>query len=347
MSPASKASVTRANSQVMNLKKVNLPMRKIFLALAVCLLCSAVSADVIVLDLSKSAEAIEYNEQGVWSDVYKDEAFVQSQGFRFSHVSSSPSYYNGFIASRSTTVLESANFDDQFGCIARGGVAGEGSPYLVAYWDAYAESLTIDRCCEIVFAAPYYPAGFYVCNNSFTYYVVQKGNSYARKFEQGDWLKLIVHGVDEAGNETCTVEYYLADYRSEKSEEWTLNKSWKWIDLSSLGKVSLLYFSMESTDMGERSMKTPAYFCLDRLMVMTDPASVDESLSATTTVYYDRAASAVRIESAESVEAVVYNSRGVLVMRQRVEGTASLDMSGTPSGVYIVRCGGKSLKIVK
>ena len=47
------------------------------------------------------------------------------------------------------------------------------------------------------------------------------------------------------------------------------------------------------------------------------------------------------------MEAAVYNMRGALVMRQRVEGTTSLDLSGTHSGVYIVRCGGKSLKIVK
>lgn len=322
-------------------------MRKIFLALVVCLLCSAVSADVIVLDLSKPAEAIEYNEQGVWRDVYKDEAFVQSQGFRFSHVSSSPHYYNGFVASRSTTVLESANFDDQFGCMARGGVAGEGSPYLVAYWDAYAESLSIERSCEVTFPAPYYTAGFYVCNNPYTYYAIQKGNSYAAKFEQGAWLKLIAHGVDATGNETGTVEHYLTDYRSEKPEEWTLNKSWKWVDLSTLGKVSSLYFTMESSDTGAQGMKTPAYFCFDRLMVLTAPASVDEALAATATVYFDRVASAVRVESAAPVETAVYNSRGALVMRQRVEGTASLDLSGTPSGVYIVRCGGKSLKIVK
>ena len=322
-------------------------MRKIFLALAVCLLCSAVSADVIVLDLSKPAEAIEYNEQGVWRDVYKDEAFVQSQGFRFSHVSSSPHYYNGFVASRSTTVLESANFDDQFGCMARGGVSGEGSPYLVAYWDAYAESVSIERSCEVTFPAPYYTAGFYVCNNPYTYYAIQKGNSYAAKFEQGAWLKLIAHGVDATGNETGTVEHYLTDYRSEKPEAWTLNKSWKWVDLSTLGKVSSLYFTMESSDTGAQGMKTPAYFCFDRLMVLTAPASVDEALAATATVYFDRVASAVRVESAAPVETAVYNSRGALVMRQRVEGTASLDLSGTPSGVYIVRCGGKSLKIVK
>ncbi len=231
--------------------------------------------------------------------------------------------------------------------MARGGVSGEGSPYLVAYWDAYAESVSIERSCEVTFPAPYYTAGFYVCNNPYTYYAIQKGNSYAAQFEQGAWLKLIAHGVDATGNETGTVEHYLTDYRSEKPEEWTLNKSWKWVDLSTLGKVSSLYFTMESSDTGAQGMKTPAYFCFDRLMVLTAPASVDEALAATATVYFDRVASAVRVESAAPVETAVYNMRGALVMRQRVEGTASLDMSATPSGVYIVRCGGKSLKIVK
>lgn len=226
-------------------------------------------------------------------------------------------------------------------------MSGEGSPYLVAYWDAYAESVSIERSCELTFPAPYYTAGFYVCNNPYTYYAIQKGNSYAAKFEQGAWLKLIAHGVDATGNETGTVEHYLTDYRSEKPEAWTLNKSWEWVDLSTLGKVSSLYFTMESSDTGAQGMKTPAYFCLDRLMVLTAPASVDEALAATATVYFDWVASAVRVESAAPVETAVYNSRGALVMRQRVEGTASLDLSGTPSGVYIVRCGGKSLKIVK
>ena len=322
-------------------------MKKLLLALAVCL-CGAVSAENVVLDLSNPGEPIEYDENDVWTRAYDNDATVYAQEFLFTHTANVEYHsYNGFVASKTTLITESAGMDDQFGCMAKGGVAGEGTPYLVAYWDAYAESLSIERSCEVTFPAPYYTAGFYVCNNPYTYYAIQKGHSYAAQFEQGAWLKLIVHGIDTSGNEAGTVEHYLADYRSEKPEAWTLNKSWEWVDLSTLGKVSSLYFTMESSDQGERSMKTPAYFCLDRLMVLTAPASVDESLAATTKLYYDRVAGAVRVESAEPMEAAVYNMRGALVMRQRVEGTASLDLSGTPSGVYIVRCGGKSLKIVK
>lgn len=38
---------------------------------------------------------------------------------------------------------------------------------------------------------------------------------------------------------------------------------------------------------------------------------------------------------------------GTLVMKQLVEGSGVIDMSAYPAGVYIVRCGGYSTKIVK
>lgn len=150
-------------------------MRRILLALIVTVFLSgAASAEVIMLDLSK-ATTIEYNEKNIWNDVYKDGAFIQSQEFTFSHVSSSSFYYNGFFASKLATVLESADFDDQWGCMAKGGYAGEGTPYLAAYWDAFADSASEEKSCEVTFSSPYYAAGFYVCNSPFTYYTIQKG----------------------------------------------------------------------------------------------------------------------------------------------------------------------------
>lgn len=64
-------------------------------------------------------------------------------------------------------------------------------------------------------------------------------------------------------------------------------------------------------------------------------------------VYYDRSNGAVRVESAQLVEAAVYNMSGTLVMKQLVEGSGAIDMSAYPAGVYVVRCGGYSTKIVK
>ena len=320
-------------------------MKKILLALAV-LLSGMASAENIVLDLSTPNEPINYDKDGLWTEVFNDEAKVKSQEFTFAHRSPFPQYSCGFFASKMTTILASANYDDQYGCMAKGGVAGEGTPYLGAYWETSNE--TEDwKSCEVKISSPHYAVGCYVCNSPYSYYVMKNGNNYAAKFEQGSWFKLVAHGLDGNRDEIGTVEYYLADYRSENSDEWKLNDSWEWVDLSSLGKVSSIYFTMKSSDTGEWGMNTPGYFCLDKLTVSTEPSSVEEATVAAVKAYYDRANSVIRVEAAEPVEAAVYNLNGALVLNQHVEGTAAIDMSACPSGVYVVRCGDYSVKIVK
>lgn len=320
-------------------------MKKLLLALAVCL-CGAVSAENVVLDLSNPQEALSYDDNGLWSDAFNDNAKVTSQVFTFAHRSPYPQYSCGFFASKVTTILASASYDDQYGCMAKGGVAGEGTPYLGAYWDTYNESEDW-KSCEVKITSPHYAVGCYVCNNPYAYYAIQKGNPPARKFEQGDWFKLVAHGLDGQDKETGTVEYYLADYRSDNADEWTLNDSWQWLDLSSLGQVASIYFTMESSDTGEWGMNTPSYFCLDKLTVSTELSSVDKTLAAEVKAYYDRANGVVRVESAGPVEAAVYSLNGTLVLKQLVDGNAALDLSACPSGVYVVRCGGYSVKVVK
>lgn len=60
-------------------------MRKILLVFAVCV-CSAVFAENIVLDLSNPGDfPIEYDESGLWADVFNNDAIVYSQEFMFSH----------------------------------------------------------------------------------------------------------------------------------------------------------------------------------------------------------------------------------------------------------------------
>ena len=58
-------------------------MRKILLVFAVCV-CSAVFAENIVLDLSNPGDfPIEYDESGLWADVFNNDAIVYSQEFKW------------------------------------------------------------------------------------------------------------------------------------------------------------------------------------------------------------------------------------------------------------------------
>lgn len=101
-------------------------MRKILLVFAVCV-CSAVFAENIVLDLSNPGDfPIEYDETGLWADVFNNDAIVYSQEFMFSHASPYSDYSNGFFASKVTAISASAGTDDQWGCSCRVGSAGRG-----------------------------------------------------------------------------------------------------------------------------------------------------------------------------------------------------------------------------
>lgn len=87
----------------------------------------------------------------------------------------------------------------------------------------------------------------------------------AKKFETGDWFKLIIKAEDAKGNDTGTpVEFYLADFR-EGSNKGVV-KEWTKVDLTPLGsKVHRLIFDLTSSDNGPYGMNTPGYFCFDNL----------------------------------------------------------------------------------
>ena len=57
--------------------------------------------------------------------------------------------------------------------------------------------------------------------------------------------------------------FYLADYRSENTEEHFALSTWKWFDLSSLGAITRLEFELFTTKSDDYGFTTPTYFCLD------------------------------------------------------------------------------------
>ena len=64
---------------------------------------------------------------------------------------------------------------------------------------------------------------------------------------------------------TGTKDFYLADCRSEDSTDWYILNTWAYMDLSPLGAVRQIRFTLSSSDTGTYGMSTPAYFCYDNL----------------------------------------------------------------------------------
>ncbi|MBQ4007160.1 MAG: DUF4465 domain-containing protein, partial [Muribaculaceae bacterium] len=80
----------------------------------------------------------------------------------------------------------------------------------------------------------------------------------------------IAHGVDETGAETGTAEIELCGFHNGQFSGIT---DWTWFDMSALGQVSEIFFTMDSSDKGEWGINTPTYFVMDKLTVSTSIAT--------------------------------------------------------------------------
>jgi hypothetical protein len=91
----------------------------------------------------------------------------------------------------------------------------------------------------------------------------------ARAFEEGDYFELTAVGVAANGTEK-RVSINLIEFTD--GELKALN-DWTFFDLSSLGKVTSVYFELNSTDSGSYGMNTAAYFCMDKFQVKAEDSA--------------------------------------------------------------------------
>jgi hypothetical protein len=246
----------------------------------------------ITLDLSKSVkpENFTYTPEGYWTETYNDAdyTFIECDNFSLSHLiggdSYAGSYWDGFTVSKNGDNTKQDFFTHQWGNMAGGGIVTDADgnvvtvegkvqvdkniPYLIANAAdmSWAEQFTASA--QVRLNDSYQAVGMYVNAAPYAYYTVQDGDggNFARALDQdGDYFKLLIHGLNESYEDNGkVVEYYLA-----KNEGGILTQSadWEYVDLSALGEVYGFYYTMESSDVGAWGMNTPTYFCMDKLQV--------------------------------------------------------------------------------
>lgn len=119
--------------------------------------------------------------------------------------------------------------------------------------------------------------GLYITNGTYAAISMKNGDQFAKKFgdttgthsglPQGsypDYFKLTIKGYSNGSLKTDSVEFYLADYRFADNSKDYIVKTWKWVDLTTLGSVDSLVFKLYSSDIAPwGGFNTPAYFCID------------------------------------------------------------------------------------
>lgn len=257
-------------------------MKQFFFIL--CLLSSLVaSAEVITMDLSTATDMASnqitysssygngyYDVTDVWDSTYNDSGICQfiytnEARFMLSHIPSQNSYgglsWEGFTLSKVSQ--DTANV---FGCVANGGLAGVGTPYVIGYYSDWILETKGFSSNIILFDQAYYPEYVYICQNSNTMEAITKGMFNARAFTENDTLALIISTLNSNLEEIESITYFLA-------VDGTKNSGWVKVPLTALNQAVGLSFRMTTTDIGEYGANTPMYFALDGLTVNTEPVT--------------------------------------------------------------------------
>lgn len=315
----------------------------------------AAGAQNTVLDLTKAQTNLEFDaDNGAWTETYnEDVTTLESQCFSF--VKGAMTEYKtwwGFTASNSANNAYREDFIAyQFSNMAKGGIAlnEDGTvktdefgapvvdaavPYLVAYYSPWMGKRPVDLTFND--GQEYEAVETYINLNSYAYYGVTDGLAPGRAFTNGDKLTLTIHGVAKDETEK-TVDVELASY---ENGNLTVTRGWRHVDLSPLGAVNEIYFTMTTTDSGVYGDNTPEYFCMDKLTVKPLASTGVESLQQNKTIGYDRDSQTVTAEGF----AAVFDTLGNRLMTSE---NGSFSIAGLPAGVYIVRCGNNSLKIAR
>lgn len=329
---------------------------KIKLAIAMAAITLAGRADepAITLDLTKASTPMTFNaETGAWTGTYDDDrTAIESQCFSF--MKGSMGAYQtwwGFTASNSAdNSRRSVPLTYQFSNMAKGGIAlaEDGSvkrdafgapvvdasvPYLVAYYMPYMSRRPLGMTFRD--GKSYRPVGAWFNLNSWTYYTVEEGDALARAFTHGDTLTVTVHGVAPSGAE-ATLDIVAASY---DNGCLSICRGWRYVDLSALGEVNEIYFTMTTTDRGTYGDNTPMYFCLDKLSVRPGSGGGVPDAEGAGVISYDRRSGRV---SASGFVAL-YDVEGRIV----ASGHGGIDCSELAAGIYVARCGCETLKFVR
>ena len=198
---------------------------------------------------------------------------------RYSKTDTAPAkgWYNSFVSgafvfhSLSSTVGQIAT-----GCTVTNLKHSEYKPhdndlkYVTAAEGGYNSSpayLTVCDSAYITFADEHsssHPlSGFYITSSSAMYRSVIHGSDLSPAFGKGDYAYVTI--TNEA--EGKSIDFYLADYRSDNEYDHYCITSWQWVDLRPLGKITgalkLRFRSNHLVEDGATGFVMPAIFCID------------------------------------------------------------------------------------
>lgn len=251
-----------------------------------------------------------------------------------------------------------AGYLNQYSAITAQGfeeATSEGVNYAVAYVPIdFVSSENIPVPVYFNDNAAHEVKGMFVTNSTYAALTMEYGDDFTEKFggitgNDPDYFKLLIYGYAD-GNQTAPVEFFLADYRFEDHSMDYIIKTWQWVELSTLGEVDSLKFSLSSSDAGVYGMNTPGYFCVDQLYVNPESTFVNELITGRNLKLEISPNPAsgfthIKFDSREFAALQIFDFSGHLVFeKDRYQSGEFIPLAGFKNGYYLVRV--KGLKSV-
>lgn len=225
-----------------------------------------------------SAAVVDFSEftvgaSGRWNGSDLSGGFTSGGATFVNNYNTSYNSWNGFAYSNINDTT-TKGFLNQYAAYTGTGMGGSGI-YAIGY--VATDFMSGEQIpSQVVLSAPSRLGTVGITNATYAALSMRDGDQFAKKFggvdgTDPDWFKLTITGKDAQNAVTGSVDFYLADYRTDN--DYIVN-TWQLVDLGSLGVVKSLEFTVSSTDNGDYGIRTPSYFALDNLAVVPEPATI-------------------------------------------------------------------------
>jgi hypothetical protein len=248
--------------------------------------------------------------------------------------------------------VTTAGFTNQYSSITGGGYLAS-TTYAISYASGAGSQIKLSGAAKggIV-------NGFYISNATYPYLSMLNGDGFAKKFggatgDDPDFLLLTIKKYKDGILSTDSVDFYLADYRfSDNTQDYIIN-DWQYVDLTSLGDVDSLAFSLSSTDNSTFGMNTPAYFCMDNFETADYSVNTTTINAPTFRVFPNPTSDYIVIEGLENEiqngHILITDATGRMVYSEQnvnISDRKTLDVSHFVQGIYFVKIGSSTVKLV-
>lgn len=185
--------------------------------------------------------------------------------------------------------------------------------------------------------------GFYITNGTYPYLSMRDGDGFAKKFggvtgDDADYLLLTIKKYRNGVLGTDSVDFYLADYRFADNSQDYIVKDWQYVDLTSLGDVDSLVFTMSSTDNSTFGMNTPAYFCMDNFTTADYSVTTNGIETPTFSIFPNPTTEFIQIKGIETLNTrySIVDLNGRLVQNANFTASNQVEVGHLPKGIYVI-----------